>query len=245
LWTPTPPKFLPALQPYWGNNRPFALTSGAECNPGPPPPYSEDPASQFYAEAKEVYDTLNALTPAQREIALFWSDDAVKTSTPPGHSVSIATLVLKEKNADLALAAETYARVGIAVNDAFISAWHTKYDYNLLRPITYIQKMFDPQWLPHDITTPPFPEYTSGHSVQSGAVAQTLTDLFGATVTLTDTTHADRSFAPRTFSSFFAFADEAAISRLYGGIHFRSAIEKGLEQGKCVGRKVSGLAWGK
>jgi hypothetical protein len=124
------------------------------------------------------------------------------------------------------------------VADAFIACWWTKYEYNLLRPITYIHNVFgDSEWQTA-VNTPPFPEYTSGHSVQ--AAAQVMTDLLSK-VTFTDHTHVGLGFAPRTFTSFFAFAEEAAISRLYGGIHFRTAIELGIEQGKCIGQKVSAL----
>ncbi len=137
-------------------------------------------------------------------------------------------------------AAETYAKVGIAVCDAFIACWDTKYRYNLLRPVTYIQRLIDPTWLPL-LTTPPFPEYTSGHSVQSGAAFGVLADLFGDAYSFDDHTHDNRGLAPRHFNSFSAAADEAALSRLYGGIHFRPAIELGLEQGRCVADAVDEL----
>jgi hypothetical protein len=250
LWVPTAPNYqaIP-LQPYWGQNRPFVIQSGEECTPAAPTEYSEAPSSQFYAEGMEVYQTVKHLTPEQKEIALFWADDPGKTSTPPGHSVSIATQVLREKNATLALAAETYARVGLAVADAFIDCWNTKYIYNLIRPISYIQTVIDPTWNNPDITdpvtTPPFPEYPSGHSVQSGAAATVLTALFGDNYRFTDNTHVERGLPARTFNSFFEAADEAAISRLYGGIHYRPAIESGLEQGQCIGEKVNALAWKK
>jgi hypothetical protein len=240
LWLPTPPRFAPALQPCWGQVRPFVLADGSECNPGPHPVYSEEPDSLFYQEVWEVYSTVNNLTPEQLTIALYWADDPVVTGTPPGHSIAIVSQVLVQQEASLALAAEAYARAGMAVADAFIACWWTKYTYNLLRPITYIYDVFgDTAWTTA-VNTPPFPEYTSGHSVQAAAAAQVLTDLFGE-VTFTDRTHEELGFAPRTFSSFFAFAEEAAISRLYGGIHFRSAIELGVEQGKCIGQRVSGL----
>jgi hypothetical protein len=187
------------------------------------------------------------LTPEQKEIALFWADDPGKTSTPPGHSISIASQVLREKNASLALAAETYARVGMAVADAFIGCWNTKYQYDLIRPISYIQNVIDPTWnnpsITDPVTTPPFPEYTSGHSVQSGAAASVLTALFGDSYKFTDNTHVQRGLPARTFYSFFQAADEAALSRLYGGIHFMPAIELGLMQGKCIGEKINSLMW--
>jgi PAP2 superfamily len=239
LWVPTPPGFLPALQPFWGSNRPFALPSGAECDPGPPLAYSEEPSSAFYAETLECYEVVTNLSPEQRVIALFWSDDPGITCTPPGHSISILTQVVRGHGCTLDVAAEAYARVGMAVADAFVSCWNTKYRYNLLRPVTYIRHLIDPSWSSL-LVTPPFPEYTSGHSVQSGAAAQVLTDLFG-TVAFTDHTHDDRGLTPRSFGSFFEAAEEAALSRLYGGIHFRTAIVLGLDQGRCVGQHVSDL----
>jgi PAP2 superfamily len=240
LWQPTPPPFLRALQPFWGANRTFAVVDGSACPAGDPTPYSEDPSSAFWAEAVEVYDTVNNLTDEQRAIALFWADDPGVTATPPGHSVSIATQVLRAMDARLDTSAETYAKVGMAVADAFIACWHAKYRSNLLRPVTYIQAFIDADWLPI-LVTPPFPEYTSGHSVQSGAAAQVLTDLFGHRHAFVDRTHEDRGLPARSFGSFFEAAREAAISRLYGGIHYRPAIVRGLEQGRCIGQAVSAL----
>jgi hypothetical protein len=215
------------------------------CSAGVATPYSEDPASLWVAEAKEVQDTVNDLTPEQEAIAVFWADDPGETSTPPGHSVSIATQLLRTHDADLLTAAELYARLGIAVADAFLACWHTKYTVNLVRPITTIQQLLDPAWggplRPLPVSTPPFPEYPSGHSVQSGAAAAVLTSAFGAATAFTDTTHVDRGLPARSFPSFDAAAEEAAISRLYGGIHFRPAIVDGLAQGRCVGQNANAL----
>jgi hypothetical protein len=141
------------------------------------------------------------------------------------------------ENASLSVAAEAYAKVGIGVADAFISCWWTKYNYNYIRPVSCIRALIASSWLPF-VVTPPFPEYTSGHSVQSGATAEILTDIFGANYAFTDHTHDALGFVPRTFDSFYDAADEAAISRLYGGIHFRSAIDLGVAQGICVGQQV-------
>ncbi len=133
----------------------------------------------------------------------------------------------------------------MAVSDAFITCWHTKFVHNVVRPITYIQAHIDPSWNTPDITdvvgTPPFPEYTSGHSVQSGASAFVLTSLFGDDYAFVDNTHLKLGMPGRPYRSFFAAADEAALSRLYGGIHYRSAIENGIEQGKCVGEHILSL----
>jgi hypothetical protein len=239
LWVPTPPAFLPALQPYWGTNRPFLPRGGEACAPSAPLPYSEDRQSSFFAEAYECYAGATRLTTEQEAIARFWSDDSGQTPTPPGHSISILTQVVRALDVRLDDAAEAYAKLGIAVADSFHACWRTKYRYNVPRPVTYIRGLIDPEWTPL-LVTPPFPEYTSGHSVQSGAAAHVLTDLFGD-VPVIDRTHERRGFPARTFASFDEAAEEAAVSRLYGGIHFRAAIEQGLEQGRCIGRRVSAL----
>lgn len=241
LWVPTPPGFLPALQPTWGGKRCMVLRSPRECDPGPPPEFSTEPGSAFFGEALEVHEAVNRLTPEQREIAQFWSDDPGLTATPPGHSVSILTQLLRAQDRSLAFAAEAYARLGAAVCDAFIACWYVKYRENLVRPITYIRRHIDPAWGdPLPLATPPFPEYTSGHSVQSAAAAEVMTSLFGD-VAFTDHTHDARGIAPRSFGSAAEFAQEAAISRLYGGIHFRSAIERGLDHGRCIGAAVNAV----
>ncbi len=241
LWEPTPPAFTPnPLQPCWGNMRPFALLFAAECTPLPHPPYSTSPTSAFYAEALEVYDTVNAAIPSQIEIAQFWADGG-GTLTPPGHWVSILCQVSGAEDLPLDVAAEGMARIGLGVADAFISCWEMKYYFNLLRPITYIRDgagpINDAGWSTvAGVGTPPFPEYTSGHSVQSGAASLLLHDLLGA-VPFTDDTHSG-SLPARNFSSFIEAADEAAVSRLYGGIHYRAACERGVEQGYCVAQTI-------
>jgi PAP2 superfamily len=240
LWVPTPPAFSPALQPSWGANRTFALADARSPSPGDHPPYAEAPGSRFRAEAEEVYETVNSLTPEQETIARFWSDDPGETATPPGHSVSITTQVLRREGSSLAAAAEAYARVGIALSDAFVACWLQKYRYNLVRPVTYIRALIDPAWTPV-LITPPFPEYPSGHSVQSGAAFQVLTNLFGKRYRFVDHTHDDRGFRARSFDSFLDAAREAAISRLYGGIHYRAAIDNGVFQGRRIGQAASAL----
>lgn len=243
FWVPTFPAFQSALQPYWGDNRSFVPDNTLHSQPPTPMPFSTDPVSQFYAAALEVYSTVQNLTPEEEAIARFWSDDPGVPGTPPGHSISIATQVLRKEEASLTLAAETYCKLGMALNDAFISCWKCKYVFNLMRPITYIQENIDPDWV-SVLVTPPFPEYTSGHSVQSGASAVILSDLFGYQYAFTDYTHVGRSDingAPRSYDSFNAFAAEAAISRLYGGIHYREAIELGVAQGTVIGQNVNAL----
>jgi membrane-associated phospholipid phosphatase len=240
-WTATPPAFAKPLLPYWGENRPFALKSVQDCPAPPPPEYSEDASSKFYKDAQEVYKISNAATQEQRQFALYWADDPSKTPTPAGHWSFIANDLLKTRKANLADAAATHVRLNIAMADAFTAGWATKYALNVLRPVTYVQGSFDSNWVPSLMTTPPFPEYPSGHSVQSSAAAGVLSQIFGANTSFTDNTHNDRGWGPRTFPSFNAAANEAALSRLYAGIHYRFGVEGGQVQGKCVAAKVLAL----
>ena len=241
LWSATHDTFPYPLQPRWGHNRPFVLKNGAECLPPAPPTYSTEPGSPFYNEAHAVYTAVRNLSEEQREIALFWADDPGLSSTPPGHSASILTQILRNRQAPLSDAVILYAQLGMAVADAFISGWYAKYHYNLVRPITYIHEHIDPNWRTI-VATPPFPEYPSGHSVQAGAATTILTSHLGSTA-FTDFTHNARGIEARSFTSFDAMAQEAAISRLYGGIHYQFAIDHGLDQGRCVGKQVLELAY--
>jgi len=240
LWSPTPPNFEAPVQPCWGHLRPFVLSGPEACAAQSHPSYSEDAASEFFQQAFEVYETVNNLTEEQRTIALYWADLAGETGTPAGHSLSITAQALEQLDASLDLAAEAFAKVGIGESDAFIGCWATKYHYNLLRPITYINNLIDPDW-ESVLETPPFPAYTSGHSNDVGSASTILTGLFGDGFAITDHTNDDRGFAPRSFSSFFEAANESALSRLYAGIHYRFDIERGVEQGRCVGRAVNAL----
>ena len=244
-WSATPPDFAPALLPTWGRNRPFVLKPGAgkdaECAAPPPLPYSEEKGSPFYKEAEEVYRIANAATQEQRQFALYWADDPGKTPTPAGHWVHIAGDVLKARKATLADAAETFVKLNLAMSDAFLAGWRTKYETNVLRPVTYVQLFIDSNWTPQLMNTPPFPEYPSGHSVQSAAAAAVLAAQFGADTAFTDNTHNDRGWGPRQFKSFTAAAEEAALSRLYAGIHFRTGVVGGQVQGRCVARRVLDL----
>ncbi len=257
LWTALPGQT--ALQPCWDQVRPFVLLPGSACNPGPHPDFDETVGSPFYLEADEVYTTTGdagaGLTPDQNDIAFFWADGPGGTGTPPGHWISILAQICDgDTDGDglsdaagetLAVAAEAYAKLGIAVADAFISCWQVKYQYNLERPITYIQRVIDPAWDPL-LSTPGFPEYTSGHSTQSGAAYTVLTDVLGArafndgTHTIHGNTVGPGATIPpnRIFADFETAALEAASSRLFGGIHFASANNNGVSQGVCVGNEV-------
>ncbi len=228
------------LLPGWGQNRPFAMPSGASCPLPPPPEFSTDPASAFYAEAMATYDAVTNRTPEMEAIARFWSDDPMLSPTPPGHWITIARIVLDQTDADAVTRADTLARLGITLADAFIGCWQVKYEFDLLRPVTYIKAHIDPAFQPL-LITPPFPEYPSGHSTQSGAAAEVLTALFGDSFAFTDTTHEDDGLPPRSFDSFWQAAEEAGISRLYGGIHFPAAITRGLDQGRCVATYTNAL----
>lgn len=240
FWVATGAQFIPLL-PSWGSNRSFVATN-ASVNPPGPYPYSTATDSDFYKEALEVYTVSKNLTTDQKDIGLFWADGG-GSITPPGHHINIAAIVLKKENARLDKAAETCAKVTIAVSDAFVACWRAKYAHNVLRPISYIRSQIDPNWVPL-LDTPPFPEYTSGHSSGSGAASQILTDLFGENYAFTDNTW-QGTFANRSFSSFFDYANEATISRLYGGIHYRNGNEKGMANGRLIGKNVNALAFRK
>lgn len=221
------------LLPDWGQNRPFAMPTGASCPTPPPPAYSEDPESTYFKQAKEVYDTWKSLTAEQRAIARFWADDAMLSVTPPGHWLQIGLNALKDRKAGVEDSVDLLARLGIGVADAFIGCWNTKYVYDAVRPYTFIRKVIDPTF-DTVVLTPPFPEFPSGHSTQSAAAATVLTAVIGDNYAFTDNTDEADGLVPRSFKSFFEAADEAGISRLYGGIHYRAAIELGAAQGRCI-----------
>lgn len=225
-----------ALEPFWGQIRSFGLGYPERCNVPIQLEISSEADSTFYAQAAEVLETGDNLTDEQREIGLFWVDTPGITGAPSGHWVLIATQFAEQADLTLARTSEMYVLMTMAVADAFISAWDLKYEVNLLRPVTYINRYQRRNWTPY-IESPPFPEYPSGHSVASGAAAEILTTMFGQ-VAFTDRTpiiNGHQDFQ-RSFTSFEAAAYEAAISRLYGGIHYRAAIELGLRQGRCVGQ---------
>jgi hypothetical protein len=235
-WVPTSTigqQQLPLL-PDWGNVRPFAMPKGASCALDPPLPYSEDPQSAFYKEAYEVYRTVKNLTPEEKATARFWSDDAMLSTTPPGHWISIGLQLISQAKLSLEDGVDLMARLGIVEGDAFIGCWQAKYQYDLVRPITYIKRLIDPKWDTF-LITPPFPEYPSGHSTASGAAATVLTAFFGGNYAFDDATGSRDGLNPRHQSSFWAAAQQAGISRLFGGIHYRTAIVRGLEQGRCIG----------
>ncbi len=243
-WIPTPApmnpsfNFKPALQPYWGSKRAFmAENVSGEALLSPPPVFSTDTSSEMYKAAKEVYDIGVALTTEQKAIAKFWSDE-LGSYSPPGHSLAICGEIIAVKNANLELATEALLKVGIAVSDAFINCFKTKYTYNLLRPVTYIQQHIDAGWNTY-IGSPPFPEYASCHSTQSGASAEVLSSLFGENISYTDNSKDDVPLPARSFTAVHAFAQEAAISRLYGGVHYRFSCNLGYGKGIIIGQNIN------
>ncbi|MBC8171843.1 MAG: vanadium-dependent haloperoxidase, partial [Anaerolineae bacterium] len=231
--------FKTPAEPYWGSIRPFVLDGGYDCNESFNLEYSTDPDSTFYKQAQEVVDISRSLTPQQEETARFWVDTPGVSGTPAGHWVSIANQLVDQLDLTLDRMAMMHAMLGMGLADAFISCWYLKYELLVPRPITYIQENIRRNWQSY-IQTPPFPEYPSGHSVVSAAASEVLTDFFG-TIAFKDETHIiyDHEALVRSYTSFEAAATEAAISRLYGGIHYRAAIENGMRQGRCVGQRIT------
>jgi len=248
-WRPTPPAYMDAVEPNWTRLRPFALDSSNQFRPKPPLPYDLTRGSPFFRQVNEVYEVGKHLTDEQRRIVAAWDDNpyvmhvrghamfATKKITPGGHWMGIAAIASRKSGADLMQSAEAYARTAIALADGFISCWDEKFRNNLIRPETVINAYLDEQWQPQ-LQTPPFPEYTSGHSVISTAAATVLTDQFGAGFAFDDNAEVAYGLPVRSYASFDEAAAEAAISRLYGGIHYRMAIEEGVSQGRKVGELV-------
>ncbi|HEY0676894.1 MAG TPA: vanadium-dependent haloperoxidase [Chitinophagaceae bacterium] len=232
LWTPTPPANANALTPYWGNNRPVIAGSTNDTRPVAPIAYSTQPGSLFHNMVKEVYDISLNLTDDQKAMAIFWRD--VPGVSSPGHWLSILKQVLQKTRTRLDKAVVAYAITGAAINDGIISCWEAKYHYNLLRPITYIRSNLDHNMWNSHITTPPHPEYPSGHAVLSGAAASAFEILFGNVGPITDHTYDYMGLPSRTYDSFSAIGKEAGQSRVYGGIHFQETIDVSLLQGKKI-----------
>lgn len=237
-WVPTDNAHLNPVEPYWKNIRSFTLTASNQFEIPQAILYSEDTASAFGRQAREVYNTVNNRTSEQSDIRLWWSD-ATGTQTPAGHWMGVLKYIFHTKNYKLDKALELYALTAVTTADAFISCWTAKYNYNLLRPETYIKDYIQSGWSTGQFDiTPPFPEYPSGHSVCSGAAAKVLTNALGV-VSFTDSINTNIGYAPRSFPSIDSAANEAGISRLYGGIHFREAIVSGLIQGRNIGQNVT------
>lgn len=245
-WKPTPPAYMKAIEPNWNKLRTFLMDSAAQFKPASPPAFSLDTTSLFYKDVVTVYQQVKKNSPEQLAIARFWDCNpftmnvrghvmyATKKISPNGHWMNITRLVCKQAGADALQAAEAYACLAVTLADCFISCWDEKYRSSVIRPETYINQHIDPTWLPV-LQTPPFPEYTSGHSIVSAGASVVLTKLFGDNFAFADSTEVEFGLPVRQFTSFRAAAEEAAISRLYGGIHYMPAIRNGQKSGFEIG----------
>ncbi|MCM4163761.1 MULTISPECIES: vanadium-dependent haloperoxidase [unclassified Arenibacter] len=253
-WQPTPPAYMDGIEPHWSKIRPFVIDSANQFVPPPPPAFSMDKDSDFYREVKEVYDISKEITSkgdSSEEVAIakFWDCNpyvsvtrghlmfATKKITPGAHWIGITKIACEKTNSDFDKTVFAYTKTAMALADGFISCWDEKYRSNLVRPETVINQYIDENWAPI-LQTPPFPEYTSGHSVVSGAAATVLTSIFGDNFSFDDDTEVPFGLPVRSFSSFNQAADEAAISRMYAGIHYRAAVEVGVAQGRSLGKFI-------
>lgn len=252
-WQPTAPDYMDGIEPHWREIRPLVLDSAQQFKPLPPTAFDLNQNSPFMKEVMEVYSALKVEEETEREerhaIASFWDCNpyvshhaghmmfATKKITPGGHWVGITKIACEKTNASCIQSLEAYTLTCISLFDGFISCWDEKYRSNLVRPVTVINDHVDENWIPL-LQTPPFPEYTSGHSVISRAAATALTAVFGDPFEFLDTTEEAYGLPARSFQSFYEASDEAAVSRLYGGIHYRPAIDQGVKQGEKVGRRV-------
>ncbi|WP_203532316.1 vanadium-dependent haloperoxidase [Muricauda sp. TY007] len=253
-WQPTPPAYMNGIEPHWDKIRPFAIDSAQQFKPIPPPEFSMEEDSKFYEEVMEVYEVRKSMIGKgdksdEIAIAQFWDCNpyvsvtrghlmfATKKITPGAHWIGIAKIASRKSGADFAKTVYAYTKTSIAIADGFISCWAEKYRSNLIRPETVINEYIDDSWEPV-LQTPPFPEYTSGHSVVSGAAAIALTDIFGDNFAFDDDTEVPYGLPVRSFTSFNQASDEAALSRMYGGIHYRAAIEVGIKQGRDLGKFI-------
>ncbi|PTM15187.1 MAG: phosphatidic acid phosphatase [Bacteroidetes bacterium] len=248
-WQPTPPSYMDGIEPSWNKIRPFVLDSAQQFIPLPPTPFSPEKDSEFYQDVLDVYGVLAENREEKVAIAEFWDCNpyvshttghvmfATKKITPGGHWMGIAGQAATKAKADITKTAATYALTSIALADGFISCWDEKYRSRLLRPETFINRYLDENWQPL-LQTPPFPEYTSGHSVISRAAAIALTSLYGDNFAFADSVEVAYGLPVRSFNSFLEASSEAAVSRLYGGIHYRPACDNGVAQGEQVGKYV-------
>lgn len=239
LWIPTPPNHGQPIRPYWGNNRSFVPNSAVLTMSPLPYQYSEDPASDFYKDAIEVYNVSLSLTPEDISIVKTWGDIAGNYGTS-GHYTNIATQLIQENEFKLDAAAVTYAKHGIAIYEATISVFKSKYTYNLIRPVSFVRNVLGHSAWSSIIGTPPHPEYPSAHATIGGASYTVLENIFGKNYSFIDRTH-ENIFGARSYESLKAYAVEAADSRLIGGLHYRHSAEVGLIQGEKVGKLVNDI----
>lgn len=248
-WRPTPPDYADGVEPNWNKIKAFALDSANQFRPDPPYPYSKDSASDFYKMVKEVYTVNKNLTDEQKTIARYWDDNpfttehsghlmyANKKITPGGHWMGITRIACVQSKADIVKTAEAYAFTSISLLDAFISCWDAKYTFEYVRPVTQINLFFESTWQPF-LQTPPFPEYTCGHCTISGSASTVLTHLFGENFAFHDNSDQPYIGLSRDFTSFSKAAEEAGISRMLGGLHYKHSIDVGLATGRKVGQHL-------
>lgn len=249
FWKPTPPDYMDGIEPHWKEIRTMVLDSSNQFAPKPPLAFDLTKGSPFQKQLWEVFEVINNLDENRIEIAKFWDCNpyvthhrghamfATKKITPGGHWIGITAIATRQAKSSFVETINAYTNVSIALFDAFISCWDEKWNTLIVRPETLINEHYDEEWLPL-LQTPPFPEYTSGHSVISRAAAVTLTDLYGEGFSFTDTTEVAYGLGKREYTSFIHASEEAAISRFYGGIHYMMAIEEGVAQGQAVGEYI-------
>lgn len=249
-WVPTPPSYTSALEAHWMEIRTLVLDSASQCKPAPAPRFLlKDTASKFYKGVMEVKRIGDNLTEEQKHIADFWDDNpfkmnvsghvmfATKKFSPAGHWMNIVGIAAQKANSDFNTTVYAYTKTAVALFDGFISCWDEKFRSNVIRPETVINKYYDAEWRPY-IQTPPFPSYTSGHSVISASAAEVMTNIFGDNFNYTDTSEIEFGIPQRSFTSFRQAALEASWSRMYGGIHYRFDLEEGNKEGIEVGKMV-------
>lgn len=249
LWKPTPPDYMEGIEPHWNKIRTMVIDSARQFKPKEPLPIDMTKGSLFHDQLMEVYEVGGGLNEEASDIAKFWDCNpyvshhrghamfATKKITPGGHWIGITAIATRKAESTFGETVHAYAMVSTALFDGFISCWDEKWRTIVVRPETLINEHIDEDWVPL-LQTPPFPEYTSGHSVISRAAAVTLTDIYGDNFAFADTTEMEYGLPTRSFDSFLAASEEAAISRLYGGIHYMMAIENGVAQGEDVGNYV-------
>lgn len=246
-WIPTPPAYTSAMEPHWNKIRPLVLDSASQFTPPPPPAFNlKDKNSIYYQEVMKIKKAVDSLNDEQKHIADFWDDNPFKLNvsghvmfgtkkfSPPGHWMSIVGIAAKKADYDFAATVYAYAITAITQFDAFIHCWDEKFRSNYARPETVINKYIDQNWMPY-LQTPPFPEYTCGHSTVSSANAEALTYVFGDNFAYTDTSELEFGIASRSFRSFRHAAEENNWARFYGGIHFHNSCIISTEFGKTVG----------
>ena len=248
-WRETPPDYLSGLEPYWDNIRTMVIDSANVFKYKALPTYSTEENSDFYKMVDEVYQESKNTTLEKEKIAWFWDCNPIMTIhkghmtttihkfTPPGHWLNIINQISTNENSDYYKTTKAYTMTSMAMFDAIIAAWHVKYKTDLVRPVTYIQENIDTEWTPV-LQTPPFPEYTSGHSATSASAAEILTSIYGDNYKFTDNTQLRFGLEKRSFKSFREAADQVNLSRFYGGIHYMQGVEEGGRQGREVANLI-------